>query len=124
MNGVITVFSQSQEPRLETVASTPLPKKSGFRFQERDYALLSTLHAYDDILSVDQVHRWFFTSLRKAQERIRLLCEYGYLARPDREERYQFPQPVIYTAKKAAELLAERQDMALKEVHCRQQPRV
>ncbi len=90
---------------------------------KRDYELLHTIYRYDGVLSVDQVHRWFFGVKRRAYYRIRALCEHGCLQRLERAERYRVPEPIVWLGKVGAQALADYLGVEYAELHWRSQPR-
>ena len=79
------------------------------RLTERDVDILLTIHAYDGMLSVDQVHRWFFPgegNKRNAQRRLSLLFHNTYIRRPQQNEQYLTPEPIVWLDKKGAQVVA------------------
>lgn len=90
---------------------------------ERDYAILRTIYEYDGMLSIDQLHRWFFGVKRRAYYRIRALCEAKLLQRLPAKERYLVPEPIVWLSKTGAQVLADDMGVEYSELHWRSQPR-
>lgn len=76
------------------------------RLTTRDWSILSTIHAYDGTLSINQIHRWFFGARRRAEIRISLLHRNGFIERSGRDQRHLTPTPVVWLTKFGAQMLA------------------
>ncbi len=116
--------SQPKKERLPAYERVKNPP--GIKLTQRDRELLTTLYHYDGMLSVDQIHRWFWPgrSKRKAQERISELFQNGYLRRPQRSELHRLPESIVLLDKKAMEVIAETLDLDFSEVRLRSELRV
>ena len=96
------------------------------QLQLRDIRLLQTIYAFDGILSVDQIHRWFFPgkdNYRNCQRRLSKLHQAGYIQRPTREQQYRCPEPFICLATKGAETVADSQEKELEQLQWRETPK-
>ena len=101
-------------------------KPPGMRVTNRDRDILCTIYQYDGILSVDQIHRWFFPGdddRRNAQRRVSTLFHNGYLQRPKREDLHRLPEPVVWLDALGAEAVAEQLDFDVSELPWRKEPR-
>ncbi len=115
---------QSNEERLPAYVRAKQPP--GLRLTERDKAILLTIYRYDGMVSVDQIHRWFFpgeANKRNAQRRISLLYHNGCIQRPTRQELYRVPEPIVWLDTTGAEEVVKQLDTSLDELHWRSTPR-
>lgn len=90
---------------------------------ERDRRILEAIHAYDGLLSFSQIQRLFFTGKSQTEQRLKLLYQHGYLARPAEERRRQLPEMVYWLDKKGAEIVASLSGASLGEFPWRAAPR-
>lgn len=98
----------------------------GMTLTARDVAILQTIYAYDGILSVDQIHRWYFPGAgnkRNAQRRLSLLFHNGYIQRPQQNEQYRVPEPIVWLDKKGAQEVALQLDIPYRDLKWRNKPR-
>lgn len=93
------------------------------RLTPRDYEILHTLYRYDGVLSVDQIHRWFFGVKRRAYYRIQALCEQHCLQRLTPQERFRVPEAIVWLDKTGAQVLADYVGLEYTDLHWRTQPR-
>lgn len=93
------------------------------RLTERDGRILEAVHAYDGLLSFSQIQRLFFTGRSQTQQRLKLLYQHGYLARPDKDRRRQLPEMIYWLDKKGAETVASLNGTPLSEFTWRAEPR-
>lgn len=105
-------------PRYRRVSKPP-----SMRLTERDKRIIEAVHAYDGMLSFPQIQRLFFTGKSQAEQRLKLLYQHRYLARPDREQRRRLSEMIYWLDKKGAEYIASLNGIALKEFPWRKEPR-
>lgn len=96
------------------------PKKpKNIRLTERDQRIMETLHAFDGMMSYQQLKRLFFPGKWDTgpKERLRLLFQHRYLNLPDDENLHRVPQGeiVYWLDEKGAELVAGLRGLALDE---------
>lgn len=89
----------------------------------RDVEILKTIYHYDGILSVDQVHRWFFGAKRRAYYRIAALSEAKCIQRLAPAERYRVPEPIVWLDKIGAQVVANHMGVEDADLNWRSQPR-
>ncbi len=107
--------------RLPRYARAPEPP--AMRLTQRDRRILEAVHAYDGVLSFSQIQRLFFTGKSQTEQRLKLLYQHGYLARPDKEQRRRLPEMVYWLDKKGADLVASLSGTPLPEFSWRSEPR-
>jgi len=90
---------------------------------ERDYRILHTVYRYDGMLSIDQLHRWFFGVKRRAYYRISALCEGQCLQRLTKKDRHRVPEPIVWLGKVGAQILADYIGIEYRELRWSSQPR-
>jgi len=105
-------------PRYGRVANPP-----SIRLTERDKRILEAVHTYDGMLSFLQIQRMFFGGKSQAEQRLKLLYQHGYLARPDKDQRRRLPEMIYWLDKSGAEFIASLDGTPLKEFPWRKEPR-
>ncbi len=105
-------------PRYGRVSNPP-----SMRLTERDKHILEAVHSYDGMLSFTQIQRLFFTGKSQTEQRLKLLYQHSYLARPDKDQRRRLPEMIYWLDKKGAEMIASLDGTPLKEFPWRKQPR-
>jgi hypothetical protein len=105
-------------PRYGRVANPP-----SIRFTERDKRILEAVHTYDGMLNFPQIQRMFFGGKSQAEQRLKLLYQHGYLARPDKDQRRRLPEMIYWLDKSGAEFIASLDGTPLKEFPRRREPR-
>src|SRR5262245_57400737 len=85
--------------------------------------MLHTIYRYDGILSVNQLHRWFFGVKRRAYYRLQALCQHGFLQRLPVKELYRVPEPIVWLDKQGAVALADYLGIEYSDLSWRSQPR-
>jgi len=93
------------------------------RLTERDRRILEAVHTYDGMLSFPQIQRLFFTGKSQTEQRLKLLYQHGYLARPNKDQRRRLPEMIYWLDKKGAEFIASLDGTPLKEFSWRVEPR-
>jgi hypothetical protein len=93
------------------------------RLTERDRHILEAVHAYDGVLSFSQIQRLFFTGKSQTEQRLKLLYQHRYLARPGKDQRRRLSQMIYWLDKKGAELIASLNGTPLPEFYWRKEPR-
>ncbi len=94
------------------------------RLTERDRRILETVHAYDGLLSEQQIRHLFFTGRTATQVRLMLLYQHGYLNRPDRRQRAALPAMIYWLSEKGAAYVASLNGQALADFPWRKEPRM
>lgn len=105
-------------PRYQRVSNPPPT-----RLTERDKRILEAVHAYDGLLSFAQIQRLFFTGKSQTEQRLKLLYQHGYLARPNKEQRRRLPEMVYWLDQKGAECVASLSGTPIREFYWRKEPR-
>ena len=100
-----------------------MPEPPSMRLTERDTHILEAVHAYDGLLSFAQIQRLFFTGKSQTEQRLKLLYQHGYLARPDQDQRRQLSEMIYWLDKKGAETVASLNGTPLNEFYWRNEPR-
>ena len=108
-----TVSMAEKKQRLPRYARVPNPPS--MRLTERDRRILEAVHSYDGMLSFPQIQRLFFTGRVETEQRLKLLYQHRYLARPDRDERRRLPEMIYWLDEKGAEIVASLSGTPLKE---------
>lgn len=90
---------------------------------ERDFPILHKIYDYDGMLSLDQIHRWFFGSRRRAEIRIKQLCDADYLKRSSREQLPFSQERIVWLSKRGAQALANWLGVEYKTLAWRKRPR-
>ncbi len=108
---------RQRQPKQRLPAHTRASHPPKMILTRRDVDILHAIHHYDGILSVDQIHRWFFGVKRHAQQRISKLYHNRYLQKPSRQEQYRVPEPVVRLDTRGAHQIAAHHDMAFKDFH-------
>lgn len=90
---------------------------------KRDLQIFEKLHAFDNVMSAQQIQRSFFSGERAAKRRLSLLFHGGYLQRSDRQQHAQVGSIVYWLDRKAAQQLAELKRVPFGEFKYRQDPR-
>jgi len=93
------------------------------RLTERDRRIFEAVHTYDGMLSFPQIRRMFFTGKSQTEQRLKLLYQHGYLARPNKDQRRRLPEMIYWLDKKGAEIVASLDGTPLKEFPWRVEPR-
>jgi hypothetical protein len=93
------------------------------QFTERDFQILQTVYRYEGVLSVDQIHRWFFGVKRRAYYRIQALVKAKCLQRLPVKDLYRVPEPIVWLDKMGAQVLANYLGVELSELKWRFEPR-
>jgi len=109
-----------KKQRLPRYARVPNPPS--MRLTERDRRILEAVHSYDGMLSFPQIQRLFFTGKSQTEQRLKLLYQHRYLARPDRDERRRLPEMIYWLDEKGAEIVASLSGTPLKEFPWREEP--
>jgi hypothetical protein len=99
--------------------SDPPPMK----LTDRDRRILETIHAYDGLLSPNQIKTLFFTGTTQLRQRLTKLYQHGYLARPNRKQRAMLDTSVYWLDSKGAELVAGLSGERLETFAYRREPR-
>jgi len=96
-------------------------KPRNMQFTPRDRAILEAVYIHDGLLSEQQIQRLFFTgvNIRTVRERLMLLVQHGYLARPDIKQRAQLDEPVYWLERRGAQYVADLQNVQLSELNWR-----
>ncbi|MCA0456139.1 MAG: replication-relaxation family protein [Chloroflexi bacterium] len=94
------------------------------RLTDRDRRILEAVHAYDGMLSENQIRALFFTGRTATQVRLMLLYQHGYLNRPDRRQRAALPAMIYWLSEKGAALVAGLYGQHLSEFTWHKQPRM
>jgi len=105
-------------PRYGRVSNPP-----SMRLTARDKRILEAVHTYDGMLSFHQIQRLFFTGKSQTEQRLKLLYQHGYLARPSKDQRRRLPEMIYWLDKKGAEIIASLDGTPLKEFPWRNEPR-
>jgi hypothetical protein len=105
--------------RRALVQTKPLPP---IHLTKRDLQIIYTIHAYDGILSIDQIHRWFFGARRRAEIRLSLLHRNGYIQRSNSRLHYLVPELIVWLTKKGATLIAGQQGVPIRQFPFRATP--
>src|SRR5689334_14197966 len=92
-------------------------------FTARDGHILEAIHAFDGMLSDEQIKRLFFTGTSQMQLRMRLLFHHGYVARPDRKQRASIPHMVYWLSERGAAYVAGLAGTPLGEFSYRREPK-
>lgn len=100
-----------------------VPNPPSMRLTERDKRILEAVHTYDGVLSFSQVQRLFFTGKSQTEQRLKLLYQHRYLARPDKDQRRRLTEMIYWLDKKGAELIASLSGTPLPEFYWRKEPR-
>lgn len=100
-----------------------VPNPPSMRLTERDTRILEAIHAYDGVLSFSQIQRLFFTGKSQTEQRLKLLYQNGFLARPEEDQRRRLPGMIYWLDKKGAELVASLNGTPLPEFYWRKEPR-
>jgi hypothetical protein len=93
------------------------------KLTERDRRIVEAVHAYDGVLSFSQIQRLFFTGKSQAEERLKLLYQNGYLARPDKDQRRRLSEMIYWLDKKGLEVVASLDGTPPSEFSWRKEPR-
>ena len=93
------------------------------RLTSRDIRILEAVHAYDGMMGFSQIQRLFFTGKSQTEHRLKLLYQYHYLNRPDRDQRRRIPEMIYWLDKQGAEMVASLQGTPLGEFQWRKKPR-
>jgi hypothetical protein len=93
------------------------------RLTERDKRILEAIHAYDGMLTDDQIQALFFTGKTQMQGRTRLLFQHGYLNRPDRRQRASLPYMIYWLTERGAAFVAGLAGQDLAEFSWRREPK-
>jgi hypothetical protein len=93
------------------------------KLTDRDRRLLETIHAYDGLLSPNQIKTLFFTGTSQLKQRLTKLYQHGYLARPNRKQRAMLDTSVYWLDSKGAELVAGLAGERLDTFSYRREPR-
>lgn len=88
-------------------------------FTKRDQQILLTIYAYDGVLADYQIDRLFFHNRRQMYNRMSKLFHNGYVAKPNRKDRYSLDYTVFWLDKKGAEFVAQQQGIPLSELSWR-----
>jgi hypothetical protein len=100
------------------------PKKTpSMRLTARDGHILEAIHAFDGVLSDEQIKRLFFTGSSQMQLRMRLLYTYGYVSRPDRRRRASIPTMVFWLTEQGAAYVAGLTGTPVNEFAYRKEPK-
>jgi hypothetical protein len=93
------------------------------RLTERDGRILEAIHAFDGLLSDQQIKRLFFRGTSQMQLRMRLLYQHGYVVRPDRRRRTSLSEMVYWLDTKGAAYVAGLSGVPLDEFSFRREPK-
>lgn len=99
------------------------PHIPAMRITPRDARIMEALHAFDGVLSDEQIKRLFFTGTTQMQLRMRLLFRHGYVARPDRRQRASIPHMVYWLTEHGAAYVAGLSGTPFKEFAYRGEPK-
>ena len=100
-----------------------VPEPPSMRLTDRDTQILEAVHAYDGLLSFAQIQRLFFTGKSQTEQRLKLLYQHGYLARPDQDQRRQLPEMSTGSIKKVLKRSRALNGTPLNEFYWRNEPR-
>jgi hypothetical protein len=84
---------------------------------------METIHAFDGMMGDYQIRRLFFTGRRRTQERLSLLYQHGYLARPGRRRRASLPCMVYWLDTRGAKYVAGLAGQELSGFRWRKEPK-
>lgn len=122
-----TLFSQDlvkpTRIRLPQYLRADETKRPAMRLTTRDSRILEAIHAFDGVLSDRQIKRLFFSGTSQMQLRMRLLYQYGYVARPDRRKRASLSSMVYWLDERGAEYVAGLSGAPLSEFSYRREPK-
>ena len=98
---------------------SPMENPRPMRLTDRDLRILEAIHTYDGMLGARQIQRLFFQSWRTTRERLSLLYQNGFIARPDRRQRAALTDMVYWLAEQGAEIVAKLYGQELHELNWR-----
>ena len=96
---------------------------------QRDIEILATVHAYDGLMSLNQIWHLFFPNCAadvQPRKRLRDLCHNGYLTRPVEEEELRWvplSETIYWLGRGGASLVAGLQGQSLSGFKWRRKPR-
>lgn len=101
--------------------------KGNLRLTDRDIRILECIHAYDGMMSLEQIDGLFFSGKGRTQPRHRLrrLYDHGYINKPNSQSIHQVPlgASIFWLGKKGAQVVAAVRGQTLAEFHWRKTPR-
>lgn len=103
----------TKEPRIPRLCASQSATSAFWRF----------IHTYDGLLSFSQIQRLFFTGKSQTEQRLKLLYQHGYLARPNEVQRRRLREMVYWLDKKGADIVASLSGTPLPEFYWRKEPR-
>lgn len=104
-------------------SSQPQP----IRITPRDKRILETIHAFDGILSLQQVDRLFFSGRNRSQPRarMRILYDNAYVNMPGPQDIHQVPlgETIYWLDRKGASIVAGLRGQSVNQLKWRSKPR-
>lgn len=96
----------------------------GLVLQPRDLELFEAVHAFDGVLSEEQIRRLFFKGGERAcRYRLSKLWQNGYLAKPSREQRGHLPCMIYWLDELGAKAVASQQGAKFEQFQWVKHPR-
>lgn len=93
----------------------------------RDVRIMEAIHSLDGLMSLEQIDRLFFSDKGGSwpRERLRVLCNNGYLISPGLPDRHRVPfgETVYFLTEKGAGTVAALQGLRLADFHWKKKPR-
>ena len=110
-------------PRLPQYVRAEESRRPSMRLTTRDKRILEAIHAFDGVLSDQQIKHLFFSGTSQLRLRMRLLYQHGYVVRPDRRRRASLPTMVYWLDERGADHVAGLSGITRKEFRFRREPK-